>query len=313
MAVAISQGREFLGRRTQKGTVVYLALEEKRGELRRALSKLDVQGEYLYFHFGPAPAEAMHEVAPLIKQTGAVFLVIDILQKFCRVKDLNDYAQVTRALEPLMATARELNCHILLVHHAGKRDREDGDDILGSTGLLGGVDTSIHLKKRDKKRTFFTIQRYGQDVPETVLSLTSDGSLEATGSREEVEVGETLPLILEVLEEGPLIEKEIWEKIEKGHSVVSRGLRKLVEQKVVKRNGTGKKGNPYLYEKDSFLLSSLYMEESRREFKKIDNPQESFQKFSPEDPIKNETSQGRILELQKENSKPRWNVFGGEI
>ena len=80
-------------------------------------------------------------------------MVIDILQKFCRVKDLNDYAQVTRALEPLMSTARQFNCHIQLLHHAGKRDREDGDDILGSTGLLGGVDTSIHIRNGTRERT----------------------------------------------------------------------------------------------------------------------------------------------------------------
>ena len=47
--------------------------------------------------------------------------MIDILQKFCRVKDLNDYAQVTRALEPLMATARELNCHIQLASPCRKK------------------------------------------------------------------------------------------------------------------------------------------------------------------------------------------------
>jgi len=188
LAVALSRGEIFLGKKTQQATVVYLALEEKKGELQRNLSRLGVIDEPLFFHFGPAPVEAVKEVGPLIKQTGARFLVIDILQKFCRVKDLNDYAQVTRALEPLMASARQLNCHIQLLHHAGKKDRDDGDDILGSTGLLGGVDTSIHIKKREKRRTFFTIQRYGTDIPETVLTLQAYGSLEATGSREEGEV-----------------------------------------------------------------------------------------------------------------------------
>jgi len=55
------------------------------------------------------------------------------------------------------------------------------------------VDTSIHIKKREKRRTLFSIQRYGQDFPETVITLKEDGSLEATGSREEVEIQETLP------------------------------------------------------------------------------------------------------------------------
>lgn len=222
------------------------------------------------------------------------------------MRDLNDYAQVSRALEPLMATARQLNCHIQLLHHAGKRDREDGDDILGSTGLLGGVDTSIHIKKREKRRTLFTIQRYGQDFPETVITLKEDGSLEATGSREEVEVQETLPCILEALEEGPLSEKDIWEKVEKGHSLVSKGLRTLVEKGQVKRTGAGKRGSPFIYEKDSLLLSSVSMEESRREIKSDFNELESFGNISPEGFGKHEDGQEGIrrkFSAKKEGQK----------
>lgn len=248
LAVAVSRGADFLGRKTQEAPVIYLALEEKKGEVQKKLRSLGVTTEKIYFHFGSAPKEAVEEVGPIIKQIDAKLLVIDVLQKFCRVKDLNDYAQVTRALEPLMSTARDENCHILLTHHAGKADRADGDDILGSTGLLGGVDTSINIKKRDTRRTFFTIQRYGENVPETVLSLRPDGSLEGAGSRQEVETEETLPLILAALEEGPLVEKEVWGRVERNHGIVAKALRLLVEQGRVGRTGTGKKGDPYTYE-----------------------------------------------------------------
>jgi hypothetical protein len=251
LAVAVSRGDSFLGRKTRQATVVYLALEEHRDEVQKNLSKLGVTNEPLLIHFGPAPAQAMQEVEPLIRETGAKLLVIDILQKFCRVKDLNDYSQVTRTLEPLMAAGRNLDCQISLTHHAGKADREDGDDILGSTGLLGGVDTSIHIKKRNPgSRVFSTIQRYGVDIPQTVISL-KDGLLVVDGVREEVEIGETMPLILAALGEGPLAEKDIWAKVEKDHSRVSSALRKLVEQEAVIRTGTGKRGNPFIYEKGS--------------------------------------------------------------
>lgn len=265
LAVAVSRGADFLGRKTRQGPVVYLALEEKRSEVKQKLEDLGITGEPIYFHFGPAPQEAMKQVGPLIKDTEAILLVADVLQKFCRVKDLNDYAQVTRALEPLMTTARETECHVLLTHHAGKADRADGDDILGSTGLLGGVDTSIHIKKREQRRTFFTIQRYGEDIPETVISLRPDGSLEAMGSRQEVEITETMPLILDALAE-PLTEKGIWQRIERDHSLIAKALRLLVAQEKVERTGTGKRGDPYIYRK-ALLLSSHIYEESKRETK----------------------------------------------
>lgn len=287
LAVALSRGDDFLGKRTRQATVVYLALEEKRGELQRSLSKLGVTDEPLYFHFGPAPVEAMKEVEPLIRETGAKFLVIDILQKFCRVKDLNDYAQVTRALEPLMATARALNCHIQLLHHAGKRDREDGDDILGSTGLLGGVDTSIHIKKRDKRRTLFTIQRYGDDLPETVVILRADGSLEATGSREQVEVDETIPLVVDALSQGAQTINEIWDAVLKRHDLISKAIRSLLDRGDIRRSGSGKKGDPFRYEKNSIIPSPVYMGEGGKEFFSGDNSPESKENFLPRDFPKN--------------------------
>ena len=307
LAVAVSRGDDFLDRKTQKGPVVYLALEEKKREVQKNLSKIGITDEPLIFHFGPAPFKAMQEVIPLIEETGAKLLVIDILQKFCRVKDLNDYAQVTRALEPLMATARQFNCHIQLLHHAGKKDRPDGDDILGSTGLLGGVDTSIHIKKRNKEsRVLFTIQRYGEDLTETVVILEADGNLKSTGNKEEVEVKETIPAIVEALEEIPLTEKEIWERVGKGHSIVSKALRQLVEQKKINRTGKGKRGDPFIYEKNSLFLSSVYIEENRREFKNDNKPTESLTNFSPRDFQKNEEAQERIrreFSIPKEEKK----------
>jgi len=134
LAVAVCRGEFFLGWASLKGPVVYLALEEKKSEIRKKLKALGITDEPLYFHFGLAPQKAMAEINNLISETGARLLIIDTLQKLARVKDLNDYPQVSNTLEPLLGMARELNCHILLTHHAGKSDRTDGDEILGSWG-----------------------------------------------------------------------------------------------------------------------------------------------------------------------------------
>jgi len=272
LAVAVARGTEFLGRKVTQGPVVYLALEEKKAEVKKKLKALGIEDELINFHFGSAPQEAMKQVEALIKETGAKLLVIDILQKFCRLRDLNDYAAVTNALEPLMAAARKQGCHIMLTHHAGKADREDGDDILGSTGLLGGVDTSIHIKKREKRRCLFTIQRYGDDVDETVIDLRKDGSLEAKGSRQEVEIEETKPLILAVVETEWLAKTEIYERIKKDKTIVSKAVDLLVENSQINRTGSGKRNDPYKF---SALLSSDTSEGSKAETKTDSNHSES--------------------------------------
>jgi hypothetical protein len=248
LAIATTRGAPFLERSTTQGSVVYLALEEKKGEIKKKLEAAGVADEPLVFHFGSAPLEAMKRVDRLIGETKARLLIVDVLQKFCRLRDLNDYAQVTNALEPLLAAARRQDCHILLTHHAGKADRPDGDDILGSTGLLGGVDTSIIIKKREKRRTFFTIQRYGDDIPETVIDLTADGNIQAVGSRQDVETAETLTLIVKNFPTGKeLTINELVEGTERRKAIVLKALESGVSKELIERTGEGKKGDPYKY------------------------------------------------------------------
>ena len=148
LSVAVVRGDDFLGRPTVKTPVVYLALEEKRSEIAKVLATLGVSSnESLFFHFGLAPKKATEEINILLSETGAGLLIIDTMQKLARVKDLNDYAQVTAAIEPIHAAARQFNCHIALMHHAGKGERTDGDEVLGSTALLGAVAHLYHHKK----------------------------------------------------------------------------------------------------------------------------------------------------------------------
>jgi hypothetical protein len=97
---------------------------------------MGVTDETILFNFGSAPAKSIEEVAPLIESAGARLLVIDVLQKFIRARDLNDYALVTTALEPIMAAAPKFDCYIMLTHHPGKANPTGGDEILGAIALL---------------------------------------------------------------------------------------------------------------------------------------------------------------------------------
>lgn len=193
--------------------------------------------------------DAVASVSDLVKDTKTRLLVIDVLQKFIRVRDLNDYALVTNALEPLLTVARESGCHVLLTHHAGKADRPDGDEVLGSTALLGGVDTLVSIKKRESRRSFFTIQRYGDDIPETVIALHADGRLDAIGNRQEVEIEETCPALLETLGDAEMMRDDILERVERKRSVVLKALARLCDEKKIARSGSGKKGDPFSYKK----------------------------------------------------------------
>jgi len=150
-------------------------LEDKRAEVAEHFRAMGAGDERLYVHTGPAPAPsdtAVEQLRQLIGETGATLAVIDTLLRFVRVRDVADYAGMTAALDPLLILSRETACHVMAVYHAPKVRREGLDAILGSVVIAGTCDTGLVLdRKPDGRRTLVAVQRYGSDLPETVLEL----------------------------------------------------------------------------------------------------------------------------------------------
>jgi hypothetical protein len=187
---------------------------------------------------------------------------------------------------------------------------------------LGGVDTSIHIKKRDKRRTFFTIQRYGDDTEETVIELGEDGGLEAIGSRQEVEIEEVKPLVLAGVKNETLAKSDLYERIEKNKTIVSKAVDLLTENKQLTRIGTGKRNDAYKY---SALLPSDTIEGDKAETKMASNHAESKEECCLDDfglfSLKGESSKaafsGEKTTLEKGskgvNADTVLNILGGKV
>jgi len=177
-----------------------------------------------------------------------VLAVADPVPKLVRLRDANDYAEVSGRLEPVIELARRYNCHLLLSHHLGKADRTDGDDILGSTAIFGAVDTAVILKRRDHGRTIQTIQRYGEDLPETVIGLEEDGSLTVLGEVAGILLRQAYAAVLASIgEQDELTEAEIREKVGGNSGQFGKAIRQLHEEGTLTRTGAGKRGDPYRY------------------------------------------------------------------
>ena len=246
--MAVARGEEFLGRTTTPGPVIYLALEEKISEVHAHFTKMGAVDEDIILHFGSSPEDAIQKLHEAISQHKPVLVIMDPLLRFIRVRDANDYAEMTRALEPLLQMARLSGAHILCVHHAGKGDREGGDSILGSTALFGTVDTALIMRKKAGRRTLEIIQRYGVDIPETVVLLNQEsGTVSIAGTVEEVDVEAAGKRIFEAIGGGLLTQAEIRKSVEGRTKYVMAALYKLYEYGVLHREGIGKKGDPYTY------------------------------------------------------------------
>jgi KaiC/GvpD/RAD55 family RecA-like ATPase len=260
LALAVASGQEFLGRKTQQGTVMYLALEEKRSGVRKhfqAMGWCDRETAQqrgwaqILVHVAHAPKDALTAVAAKVKEHKPALLIIDPLLRFARVKDVSDYAEVTLALEPLLVLARENNVHVLMVHHLGKGERADvADAILGSTAFRAAVDSNLIMRRSERYRTLQTEQRYGQDLEEIVLAFDKEtGRLSVAGTRFEADVNDCEKHIIDFLKDAdePQSRSRILKAIEGRATIVVASLKALVDAGRVIRSGDGTRGRPNVY------------------------------------------------------------------
>ena len=190
LAMLVARGELFLGKTTTKGPVIYLALEEKRSEVKKHFQSMGCTGEEeIFIYASGAPVDALERIRAVAEEKHPALIIIDPLFRFTRVKDGNDYAEMTQALDPLLRLSRETGTHVMCVHHLGKGERPVEDAILGSTAIFSAVDTALFLKRTDRYRIISSQQRYGEPMEETVLSFDSETRTITLGeSREQEEI-----------------------------------------------------------------------------------------------------------------------------
>jgi len=253
LALAVARGEEFLGFTVAKGVVIFLALEERAQDVQadwRAMGAQVDGTEELYVHAAPSPVEGLVRLTELVRERKPALVVIDPLFRFTRVKDEKAYAEIYNALGPLIDLARETGTHVMLTHHSTKLPKTDPiDSPLGSTALAGVVATLIVLGKSGEYRTACTVQRIGDNMPETVLVFDkATRRLKLGGTKESVEQHDAEQRILEFLDgKEPQTQAQIKEGVEGATKVVWAALTMLVKAERVLKGGEGVRGKPFFY------------------------------------------------------------------
>lgn len=261
LALNVARGTPFLGFDTAQGSVFYLGLEEKRSEVKGHFRSMGATSDDpISVFIAPSPQDGLSKLHEVAERERPALIIVDPILKMVRVRDSNDYAIMSAALEPILTLARETGAHVLGVHHLGKGGHSGGDALLGSTAIFAAVDTAFFLKRSERYRTLSSIQRYGEDLEEIVLVMDPETQIISSGGKrkeaDERQVGEAILEYLKTKSE-PVEEKEIHEVVEGRKGIKVRALRILVEQDKVLRQGEGKRGSPYLY---SFLVPTIYGE-----------------------------------------------------
>ena len=250
LALAVARGASFLGSSTAPGPVLHLALEEKRAQLIKQYRALGATADDSVFVFaGTAPKEAARLLNDAVVEYRPALVLIDTVQRLVRVREGNDYSAVSNAFDPILAIARQHGAHLMLLHHSGKGDREAVDAAIGSTAWAGSVDTILYMRRREDVRTLTTVQRYGEDLPETVISMDAAGRIAATGTRHEHDVELATEPIAAFLRDQPGATQQAIRDGVKGHgtAVLRKAITSMVDGGRIRHEGGGKKGDAYRY------------------------------------------------------------------
>ncbi|MFC1628426.1 AAA family ATPase [Gemmatimonadota bacterium] len=151
ITACVSRGRPFIGSPIKQGVVLYISLEENRGELCRRLKDFDANPGTIYIldrienPFGDL-AWAAEEIRPAL-------IVIDSLPALVCSKnpESGSAADWTPIMQEITQVARRSESAILLLHHASKSTGHYRD----STAIGAGVDLIIEMhEKGNNSRRF---------------------------------------------------------------------------------------------------------------------------------------------------------------
>jgi AAA domain/Bifunctional DNA primase/polymerase, N-terminal/Primase C terminal 1 (PriCT-1) len=253
LGMAVARGLPFLGRNTQQSPVAYLSLDASLPEMIETFQPFrPTPADPIFIHAGAAPNEAVAEIMQWVKENDARLVIVDTMQRLFRFQNVNDYSEVTNAIEPLTEAAREQKIHVMFLHHAKKDVGDDLDSAIGSTAIRGLAYSYIHLKRLpdSERRILRNDQRGGKNISEMAIGFDrATGWLEIKGTIEEAEIEETEPKILEFLQvqETGATEKDILGALNVRAVIVSKALRQLFKNNQAGRTGKGRKGDPFRY------------------------------------------------------------------
>ena len=164
----------------------------------------------------------------------ARLIVIDTLAKVRtpRGRDRDLYESDYERMIGLKALADEYGVAILVSHHLRKATADDPvDEVSGSTGLTGAVDTVLILK-RDRAQADAVFFATGRDIDETETALQFDkatGLWTALGNAEDYRRSQERNDIIKLLAANdPMTPKDVAETLGKNSSTVRVLLRKMV-------------------------------------------------------------------------------------
>lgn len=256
---AIISGSEFLGKKTNKSSVIYLALEEQRDFVRKIFTDIGMgSNDLLHLHVGAIdksdPGQLLFQLKEAVEIYRCKLIVVDPFIKAVSFFDTNDYGKATLATEMFLEFAHRNNVHVLLLHHARKGEVTGHDSAIGSIGFAGGVDNTVIFESNGQ---YSTLSFRGRYIEEHDISFVRSGnSLKIVDdTTKEALVAEK---ILENLrKKAHLSREDLKARIQCRDELLGRAIVSLQDSGQIQCEGKGVKGSKRLYKLNSLLETDL--------------------------------------------------------
>lgn len=179
MCLAIAKGEKFLGRKTEQGHVVYMALEDTSENLQTRMYELtDEPTESLqYVLLVNTLGNGLEDDLRKCKETFSdlKLIVIDTLQKVRDTVDMK-YGSDYKDVSTLKSIADELGIAIILVHHNRKQqDPNPNNMILGTNGIPGASDGCLVLQGNGEGNNA-VLKISGRGAPSLILNIARENA-----------------------------------------------------------------------------------------------------------------------------------------
>ena len=277
MSYAVATGTPFLGMETTQGPVIYAALEEAQGHVRRAFRTLGVRRSTpLHLKFSRGNEHFYEDLRTLIDEIEPSLVVIDTFVRIPRPDknpETSDYLGNSELLEPLLYIAHETKKKTAVVplYHstkAGKRSEgyEAVGAVMSNAGIVASVDQLISIVVQpDDTRGF---QSFGRLEPMPITLYSYDRQTEGLavlGTKEEISHQSVRSCVIEECSaEQWLTTKEIKDAVPHNGAAVSKALKELYEEGMLERDGAGKSNSPFLYRRAESPFSVLSLQQESR-------------------------------------------------
>lgn len=181
LAYHISMGQMLWNYEVQKGTVLYLALEDDYQRLQERMFRMfGVEGtDNLHFavyakQIGNGLDEQLEKF--MREHPDTKLIIIDTLQKIREIGgETYSYANDYDIVGQMKKFADRHGICLLLVHHTRKQPASDKFEMIsGTTGLLGCADGAFLLQKENRTDLSATLDIVGRDQPDQRLYLQRD-------------------------------------------------------------------------------------------------------------------------------------------